>query len=456
VITPPIGFPMGGWSDQLHDRSIGNDLDLVATVLVVTDDLEAGVLADIDLCVITDRQARSMREAVSEAIGITPDAVRITATHNHSAPVTSELTGAGWMFDGLDDIQPYVDSVTGRLADAAKRAWSQLESVAVGHGAGSSPIAVNRRADSPSGEVRVGLNWTGVVDHTVRVARLDGATGKPLATIVHYSAHPTILAGGNRYINPEYPGHVRRIVEGSLGGHCLFLQGTCGDVGPIETLVSDLDAYRRLGTMLGHDAAAIAYRSAAKSYRQRATDRQGRSTWLTNFEYEPEPDQDHTVRIRSDHVLMPIRRDLGNPTELRRQAVALYEELRRALARRDPPDEIRELRVRTKSKVQRAERAEALTGLAAYSMEIHGLRIGPIAFVGAPIEPFVELGIAIAARSPFPQTFVSGYTNGYRSYLPTERERSRGGMEVDICSFAPGAANLYVDGSEQILERLAE
>ena len=101
LITPPVGMPMGGWSNALHERSIGNDGDLTATVLMVTDDREAAVLCELDLCLLTDAQAATIRAAVADATGSDVASVRVTATHNHSAPVTGELTGAGWMREGI-------------------------------------------------------------------------------------------------------------------------------------------------------------------------------------------------------------------------------------------------------------------------------------------------------------------------------------------------------------------
>lgn len=455
LITPPVGFPMGGWSNQLSDRSVGNDMDLTATVMLVCDDSTALVIAELDLGLLTDVQAAEMRGAIASVVGIEPAAVRITATHTHSGPVTGEVTGFSWMFDGLDAVAPYVAMVTEQLAGAAREALARLEPVTIGHGTGSSPLAINRRVDMPGGGVRVGHNPSGPVDHRVRVARLDGASGSPVATIVHYSAHPTILAGGNLHVSPDYPGPVREVVERSLGGHCLFLQGTPGDIGPVETFVSELEPYRRLGTMLGHDAAAVASRSTARVTRQQVAPEQGPSSWLALYEYEPTPPGDRTLGVASRIVPFPIRPDLGDPATLRREAGELREELRRALELKADPFEVRELRVRTKGVAMRAERAEALAGLDTYPLELHGVRIGQLAFIGVPLEPFIELGQAIAEASPFEQTFVSGYTNGYRNYLPTVDEWSRRGYEVDICAFRPEAATIFVDAGVAMLRELA-
>lgn len=455
LITPPLGMPMGGWSNALHERSAANDGDLTATVLVATDDREAVALAELDLCLLTDAQAEAIRLAIAAATGIERRAVRVTATHNHSAPVTGELTGAGWMREGIETVEPYMAMVTEQLAGAAREAWAGLAPVSVGHGEGRSPLAVNRRVTLPGGGIRVGHAWGGPVDHAVRVGRLDGESGSPVATIVHYSAHPTIMAGGNRSISPDYPGPARRVVEAALGGRCLFLQGTPGDIGPVETFVDTLEPAHRLGAMLGHDAAATALRASADPHRQRVAESQDPSTWLAFYEYEPPPPSDATVRVVTRVASMPVRPDLGDPVALRGAHAALRADLEAALERGADAFEVRELRVRTKGAAMRAERAGALAGLAEYPLEVHGARIGPLAFIGVPLEPFIELGRAVVAGSPLPITFVSGYTNGYRNYLPTEAEHARGGYEVDISAFRPEAAGLFVETSLAVLRELA-
>ena len=66
IITPATGMPMGGWSNALHDRSDGNDLDLVGTVLAVTDGNTGAIQAELDLCLLKrdERSARSIENAV--------------------------------------------------------------------------------------------------------------------------------------------------------------------------------------------------------------------------------------------------------------------------------------------------------------------------------------------------------------------------------------------------------
>src|SRR5262249_55311649 len=151
------------------------------------------------------------------------------------------------------------------------------------------------------------------------------------------------------------------------GGHCVFVQGACGDVGPSELFVPDVETYRRLGAMVGHEAAGVAHRAGWRAHRQRV--REGvASAWIASFEYEPDAEQDATAAVTAETVPLPLRDDLGDPRAWRGEAERWEEE---AYAARDagaPEGEIRELTVRTKFARMRAERGDALSGLDAYPL----------------------------------------------------------------------------------------
>jgi len=453
-ITPPVGIPAGGWGNQAHETSEGNDLELWATVLVVEGaDGARAAIADIDLCILDDAQAARARSVIAQAADVTVESVAVGTTHNHSVPVTLELGGA-WIRRNRELVAPYVESVFDAIGRAAADAAAALRPVRVGAGRGSSPLAVNRRMTKPDGSAAVGLNWDGVVDHTLTVVRLDGDDDRPVATIVHYACHPIILGPDNTHVTPEYPGIVKRVVEASLGGHCLFVQGACGDVGPRELFVPELATYRRLGAMIGHEAAATAFRSSWRGYRQRLREGEA-SAWIASFEYEPDAEPDGTVAVAREILPLPLRDDLGDPLAWRLEAERCEDVAYAARAAGAPHTEVRELTVQTKFARMRAERGAALVGLDAYPLLVHGVRLGPVALVGVPVELFGEIGTAIRDASPFRTTLVASYWNGYRNYLPTDAERPRGGYEIDISPFRPGADVLAEQASARVLGALA-
>ena len=344
-ITPPVGIPAGGWGNQLHEISEGNDLELWATVLVAEHERRAAIV-DVDLCIFDDAQAARARSIVADAADLPVESVAVGTTHNHSVPVTVELGGA-WIRQNRELVEPYVESVFEAIGRAAADAAAALRPVRVGASTGRSPLGVNRRMTAPDGRVAVGLDPDGVADPTLTVVRLDGDDDRPVATIVQYACHPIILGPDNRFVTPEYPGVLKRVVEAAVGGHCLFVQGACGDIGPGELFVAELATYRRLGAMIGHEAAAVALRAGWRAHRQRVREGEA-SAWIASFEYERDPEPDDTVRVAHETVPLPLRGDLGDAAAWRADADRFEEEAYAARAAGAPDAEIRELTVRTK------------------------------------------------------------------------------------------------------------
>src|SRR5204862_6860516 len=60
-------------------------------------------------------------------------------------------------------------------------------------------------------------------------------------------------------LSPDWVGMTRKVVESALpGAKCLYFQGAAGNQGPIEGFTGDVEVAHRLGSILGHQAAAIA------------------------------------------------------------------------------------------------------------------------------------------------------------------------------------------------------
>ncbi|MHC4563826.1 MAG: hypothetical protein ACYS8X_13790, partial [Planctomycetota bacterium] len=76
-----------------------------------------------------------------------------------------------------------------------------------------------------------------------------------------------------------------------------------------------------------------------------------------------------------------------------------------------------------------------------FDYEIQLLRIGDVAIVGLPGEPFVEAGLEIKMASPAAFTYVAHLpTWPDASYLPTRDAFENGGYEVwpNVCRVDPG------------------
>ena len=101
-----------------------------------------------------------------------------------------------------------------------------------------------------------------------------------------------------------------------------------------------------------------------------------------------------------------------------------------------------------------ADKARQYAGLLEVETELHGMRLGDVALVGFAGEPFSELGVQVKARSPFPHTLFSGYTNDYLGYLPTAEAYPDRATRSTPRRSGPGAGEQIVEGSLALLAAL--
>jgi hypothetical protein len=455
-ITPPVGIAHGNWGAATHSRAEGIDLPMWATALALHDaasDTRA-VVVELDLLHASFALAGQVREAVAAITGVPVAHVRLSVSHTHSGPTT----GTTWLAEGAELIEPYVGSLPGRIAGAAWQAMRSLRPARVSHGTGACHIGVNRRFRAPDGRMTVGRNPEGYFDPTVRLLRVDGADGSPLAAVLHYATHPTIMAYENRLITPDYPGVARRTVEQLTGATCLFIQGCAGNIGPrvgiTEGKTGDTSFYHRAGKTLGAEAAKVYFSLDGAAYDEVYAGVVESGAPLAVFRHQPKAAGDTTLRVATGTATLPVR-----PFPTRAEGEARAKEARDVLAERRRAnasvDEIRDATYRAKRIAQQAGHSRLTDGKPEVELELQAIRVGDAAILGAPMEVFNELGAAVTERSPFAWTAVCGYTNGSAGYLPAAEAFDGGGYEVEMASpFARGAGERWVGAAAALLERL--
>jgi hypothetical protein len=87
---------------------------------------------------------------------------------------------------------------------------------------------------------------------------------------------------------------------------------------------------------------------------------------------------------------------------------------------------------------------------------LQAVRIGNLALVAIPFEVFVESGLELKAKSPFPETFAVSLANGAYGYLPTAAHHQLGGYETWLGTnkVEAQAATKIVDTLLQMLAQL--
>lgn len=225
-ITPPVGYPMGGYAARQGPSTVVHD-PLFATVLLLKADGVSIAIVSCDL-----RSFPSERIVTLARERKLADHVLIAVTHNHSGPTTWEdkswpKSAASWFAETEDKILRAIEEASKKLFPAR-----------VSAGSGEIYLGHNRRKVAADGKVT--MFWrnaerlpTSPIDPTVGVIRVDDETGTPRAVIVNYACHAVVLGPDNRQISADYPGYLRQRIERELpGALCLFTQGGAGDINP--------------------------------------------------------------------------------------------------------------------------------------------------------------------------------------------------------------------------------
>ena len=455
-ITPPVGISHSGWGAAVHEQAEGVDMPMYAYVLLIETEssVDKVVIVDVDLGGVPDGLDNRIRGAITKEVDIDPKNIRISATHTHAGPVWYEDHGGGdgsWVVGGKEYIEPYYDSIPIKIGEAAKSAANKKTKCHISHGIGRSDININRRPADEKGNLFTGRNWNGVVDHSVDIIGFDDASGNPIATIVGYACHPTILGPENRLLSPDYPGHSRKMVEEVVGGMCLFLQGAAGNQGPIHGFVGEVEVARKAGAILGLEASKIRMSIDPFERREKLVEILPSGADLGIYEDEIIVEPSDTLKVSNSFIELP---SLDFPPfeetlEAFKKATAELEEVRKT----NDPDLIK----KTVSMVKRTNFKRNLSKIASggkVNIWVQTIKIGDIILQGIPLEPFIEFGNKIKSLNPQTKIFFSGYTNGWLGYLPTANAYEEGGYEVGVTPLSPESESLMIDFCDTEIKKI--
>lgn len=439
-ITPAPGTPQGGWGAQTHERGAAADMPFFATALALEQGGEVAIVIDVDAIGFDVPFTHRILDAVAETTGVAKERIRLSCTHTHSGPNTFRLANIG---EGLDMALAYLDSLPLRIAGAAWQALQSMRPACVAAAQGECAINALRRV-RVDGRMVVGSDPAAPCDRSLRVVRIDALNQaldrSPIAVLMHYACHGTTIAWQSASFTPDFPGPARAVVERHLGGHCLFLQGAAADLGPREGFTGDLNVYRHLGMELGLAAAHLAA-SIDTRPRKRSFDRVIRSgADIALYSYSVEEQPSPVLRVMSRNAMLPIR-EFRPLEELEAELARLRAEVQR-LKDEGRTEEQSVANALATQMGWRAGNARTYAGMKESAWPIHAIRIGDIALVGVPGEPFSSTGLAIAKQSPFAHTLFSGYSNGGFGYVPDRAAYSEGGYEIEATPFAQGAGEL--------------
>jgi len=450
-ITPPLGTHLAG-SGQGEHRPAEEILDplYARAVAFETAGRKACVLT-LDVTMVTEEWTARLRRAGAR-FGYAPEAVMVHATQTHSAPPLGhfivdpdfpELPPEWEYLRGGETV--YYTVAAERAVEAIRRADASLRPATLGVGrAVRDGLAFNRRAVTRKGGIvmpwfypaeKFPLGPThishleGPIDPEVGVLCARDDAGRPIAALLHYTCHPVnLFATRKRAVSADWPGAWADAMRARLGDEVVapVLNGCCGNINPWPAFTPDFHPdHRRMGDALAESAGAVLDRMTFSDVARL----EGRVRRVPLRLRRPDPARLAQAEAMLARHPQPKRcddaRDRVDPAWMRAASVVSVELMRR--------------------------RAETLP------YEVQALRIGDVALVGLPGEPFVEGQLAIKLASPAEFTFVAHCTSQYVGYLPTAAALKRGGHEADLtywAKLAPDSLDRVVESAVNLLDDL--
>jgi hypothetical protein len=416
-------------SEGVHDP-------LFAKAMVWTQGEKQGALLMADLCSVGKVVSDPARRRASELTDIPYESISICGTHTHGGPeyygpLRDVFHEKAIETHGSDLQEPidYQAFLIERFSEAIQEALKNRRPVRVETGVGEiEGVAFNRRYRMSDGTVRFNpprmdpgiVKVAGPVDTDFPIILFrEKASGQPIASFSSFSMH-TAVFGGSRF-GADFPGVLQALLtrEFGQGFFSLYGQGTAGDINHLKFLT---EKPKPSSKQVGETLAATFLQE------------------VPQLRAVPEP----RFGVKSRRVLLPLQ-------EITQEEVVWAHSVFR---REWVPEPSFSVLVRAWRILNNAELLER--DGPNLKAEIHGFRLADeVAIVTLPHEIFVELGMEIKSRSPFSQTIVITMANDMDFYIPTRKAFAEGSYEIDTSPLRPGAGELLVDATVELLNELS-
>lgn len=237
-ITPPIGYPMGGYGRDAPRLSTGVNEPLCARCTILWADDVPKVIVTADVLALGRTMHQLIRNRVI-TLGVQTGDFVLTVTHTHNGPVLTEK------------LHPYIAYNIQDLTEVEQYCLTLVETIVL---LVTSTLSAPRTvctldysiADENFSYNREGLPYD-EVDVPILVAR--NLSGAPRAVVFGYGAH-TVAANGQTEFDPDYPAQAIKEIEAT--GEDVFAQfmlGPAGDQNPRE--IGDFSSSDWWGADLG-------------------------------------------------------------------------------------------------------------------------------------------------------------------------------------------------------------
>ena len=414
-ITPGLGCHIVGYfndriADGIHDP-------LYAKAISISDGEREIALITLDTIDIPREIVAKAKNIIKERTGVSGECVLVSCTHTHTG-------GAAVTALGTPEEPGYAESLVPKIVDVFMVARSRRVPSEIAHASGDVHEEVhNRRWHMKDGTTVMNPGFlnpdavgpAGPVDPQLGllIAR-DPVTKVPQALYANLALH-YVGSSEHTWISADYFGYFASAMQRIAGAEFLVAMAN-GTQGNINNL--DFTKAARTSRHPYQQCERVANVIAAEAWR----------SW--NLLRDEDFKEEGIVDARLEYVPFKSRRP--DPKDL--------ENARKVYADKEHATFMEWLYAR--------ELVLLSEGPMDYDVPVHALRVNDLGIAGLHGEVFVEFGLDLKGRSPFPQTMVVGLANGSTGYIATDQALDEGSYETRLCRHVrspKGTGKLWAD-----------
>lgn len=380
IITPPLEwkYTLGGYGARMSKPAEGIHDDIKAKALVMNDGNKKFAIITMDILGFPPNVKPMIAERLY-GTGWTQENVLLLPSHAHTSLEMFALNDKNiFGMPAIGIFQPeLLEFVVDRLVLLIHETESDLVEIKVGTGQITlDGLNRNRRGDK-------------AVDKELTITRIDDINQKPLAILINWTAHPTIMDENDMWVSGGWPGYLQRELEDWIGNGVLamYYNGAEGDQSVIaRTGGSHYEKAEYYGRDLAKHTLAV-YNT------------------INTHQYP-------VFKYSHQQIDLPPTTPHPSFMETGGEEYQLDEEKIQGLLNQIFPS----------------------------STHVTTFQLGELMIVGAPGEMIAELGIGIKRllkKEGVQYPVIGGLANEWISYILTEDEYHQGGYETSVSFYGP-------------------
>ena len=424
VVTPPLGYDIPGNFTKRYADGVIDDLYLRCTALSLGD--VTGLVYCCDALEMKQLYFDAVKVKIAERCNINPEYIYITCTHSHTAFRMStaitpdELFNAHQQFmmekfcecgyAAIQDLKPCtMRTAAGEAKDVA---YCRLYRMKDGNCKTNPPIG------SPDIVAPIGEQDTSTqLIHFVRDDAKD-------IMLMCFGTHASSV-GGTKF-SPDWPGYMMQAVEDAFDNkvEAMILMGTQGDSNVRKVFMQknvpfSVAKAKRIGYVLAGEFIRIA---------------------------------EYTKEVLVDKLVFAHKYVSIGLNECKPEEVPIAYKVREIY--REKGKEAEELKQYDMSVPKALRIIRNQEDTEPFNLRVSGFRVGNVAAVGIPGEPFMSIGLDIKSRSCMDMTLVTASTNGHQGYFPDAISFKEKGYESDYSPFAHDCGQKLADTAIDVINEM--